>query len=53
MSRFNKKFSLKMKDIQPILEPKKSTIQKILLYSKSINSIKTNIISDHVIVHLN
>ncbi len=42
-----------MNDPQPKLEPKNSTIQKLLLYSKSINLLQSNILKDRILIHIN
>ena len=42
-----------MDDYKPLLEPKQSTIDKILLYSKSINAIKSTILNCNIITNLN
>ena len=38
---------------KPILEPKQSTIEKILSYSKSVNALQLKLFKDKFIVHLN
>lgn len=42
-----------MEEAKPILEPKQSTIEKILSYSKSVNALQLNLFKEKFIVHLN
>lgn len=42
-----------MKDIRRILEPKQSTVNKILLYSKSIRILNSDVLKDKILVHTN
>lgn len=42
-----------MKDFQQILEPQQSTINKLLLFSKSISAVKSHVLKDKILVHIN
>jgi len=42
-----------MKNLTPLLQPKQSTVNKILLYSKSLNTIKSNLLNNTIVVNMN